>query len=152
MYKKRDQLLSIDTATSDGWTNCSHMLGVCTGARHTCGCTNDSIGERFCNGNRCSFPLMVRCGAMLLYLEMFYTKPVLLLKDASSLRCPQDLFGACHLLLQIETSEETQASDTGVIWCFLLFSSEKTKREKSFIITEFIMASVTLGLAAVSGL
>lgn len=52
---------------------------------------------------------------MLLYLEMFYTERALLLKDTSSLRCPRDLFGACHLLLQIETSEKTQASDAGEI-------------------------------------
>lgn len=50
---------------------------------------------------------------MLLYLEMFYTERALLLKDTSSLRRPRDLFGACHLLLQIETSEKTQASDAG---------------------------------------
>lgn len=88
---------------------------------------------------------------MLLYLEMFYTERALLLKDTSSLRCPQDLFAACHLLLHIETSEETQASDAGAIWPFLLFSTVKEKK-KSFIITKFIMASVTLGLAAVGGL
>lgn len=122
--------MSIDTATSDGRTNCSHMSGVCAGARHTCGFTNDSVGERFCNGNRCSFPLMVRCGAMLLYLEMFYTERALLLKDTSSLRCPRDLFGACHLLLQIETSEKTQASDAGEIWPSLLFSAEKEKKKE----------------------
>lgn len=89
---------------------------------------------------------------MLLYLEMFYTERALLLKDTSSLRCPRDLFGACHLLLQIETSEKTQASDAGEIWPSLLFSAEKEKKKRSFIIAEFIMASVTLGLAAVGGL
>lgn len=52
---------------------------------------------------------------MLLYLEMFYTERALLLKDTSALRCPRDLFGARHLLLPIETSEKTQASDAGEI-------------------------------------
>lgn len=89
---------------------------------------------------------------MLLYLEMFYTERALLLKDTSSLRCPRDLFGACHLLLQIETSEKTQASDAGEIWPSLLFSAEKEEKKRSFIIAEYIMASVTLGLAAVGGL
>lgn len=46
--------------------NCSHMLEVCFGVRYTCSFTNDSLGEHFCNGNICSFPLMVRCGAALL--------------------------------------------------------------------------------------
>lgn len=93
---------------------------------------------------------MVRCGVTLLYLEMFYTERALLLKDTSSLWCPRDLFGACRLLLQIETSEKTQALDAGVFWSSLFFSPQKKK--KKFIITEFIMASVTLGLAAVGGL
>lgn len=51
---------------------------------------------------------------MLLHLVMFYTERALLLKDATSLRRPQDLFGACRLLLQIETYEKTQASVAGV--------------------------------------
>lgn len=56
------------------------MLGVCTGVRHTCGFTNDSLGEHFCNGNTCSFLLMVRCGAALFYLVMFYMESSLTFK------------------------------------------------------------------------
>lgn len=92
---------------------------------------------------------MVRCGAMFLYLEMFYTKRALLLKDTSSLRCPWDFFGACRLLLQIETSEKLQAWTLGYFDPHFFFLP---KKRKIFIITEFIMASVTLGLAAVGGL
>ena len=54
--------------------NCSHMVGVCTGVRHTCGFTNNRPGEHFCTGNTCSFPLMVRCSALLLHLEMLYAE------------------------------------------------------------------------------
>ena len=56
------------------------MAGVCIGVRHTCGFTNDSLGEHFCNGNTCSFPLMVRCRAALLYLELFYMERSLTFK------------------------------------------------------------------------
>lgn len=59
---------------------CSHMVGVCIRVRHTCGFTNDGLGEHSCNGNTCSFPLMVRCGAALLYLEMFYMERSLIFK------------------------------------------------------------------------
>lgn len=57
------------------------MLRVYIGVRHTCGFTNDSLGEHFCNGNMCSFPLMVRCVAVLLYLEIFNMERSLTLKE-----------------------------------------------------------------------
>lgn len=128
----------------DGLTNCSHVLGVCIGRRHTCGFKNDSLGENFCNGNRCSFPLMVRCGAVLLYLQMFYMEKALLLRDISMLWYPWDLFGSCHVLLQIENSDKTQ--NLVLVYFDPSFFSPKRKK---LIISDFIMASVRLGLVRV---
>ena len=71
------------------------MVGACIGVKHTCGFTNNSLEENFYNGNTCSFPLMVRCGAELLYLDMLYVgKEPHVQGDISSLWYPWDLFAA----------------------------------------------------------
>lgn len=95
----------------------------------------------FFNGNRCSFPLMVRCRAVLLYLEMFYMERALLLRDITTLWYPWDLFGICYVITNWELWHDRNF--------ILLFSPPEKKK---IIISDSIMASVRLDLVGVIGL
>lgn len=121
------------------------MFRVCIGARHTCGFTNDSLGENSCNENRCSFPLMVRCGATFLYLELFNMERALLWGTSQS--C--GILGICLALAMCYYKLRTLTRHRPSSWCVFdpYFSSPK---RKSFIITGFIKVFLRLGLLVIS--
>lgn len=132
-----DQFLSIDTATviinALGWTYCSHMLGVCIGGRYPCGFKNDSLGENFCNWNRYSFLLMVRCGIVFLQGDF---NVMVFLRFARLLPC----------LLRVLAPIKTLTRHFNWPWPILIISFFSSKRGgRDFI----IIARVKQGLGGV---
>lgn len=113
------------------------MVGVCIGVRHTCGFTNNSLEEHFCNGNTCSFPLLVRCGAVfLLFRDVVCGKEPYIEGTSNVFGFP----GICSALATCYYKLRTLTKHSARSLCILILPEKN-----NFIISNFFYGVFNIG-------